>query len=372
MAVPISAFSVVVRNKTIDEQFSGGMLAYISLCPNQTLCTDGKVTRISFSTPADVKLFLEALAERGLTAADDKGVSVDVALVIEGNVNDYPYLWLEHGTIKGRPAAWLKGADPGELVIADEERKSSGLKAISEKELRESFDLVGTENNVEAYRNRRTGEMLYVGRTSPPVPHTLREMNSTQVAKHNRVFVQAVRLAEHEIPVHRRQYMPKPGWWARHKLRRALSLFARVLELQPGNWSAMWWVGMIHKRFEDHSTALLWFERALQVSSYQPDVAREACSCALELGRHEVAISFAVRAVEVKPDDAGLRSNLALALLLAGKVNEAKVEIERAIAQDPSDQISLGVRRDIERFAVSKEKPPSTLRGLQNNRRKAG
>jgi len=192
-----------------------------------------------------------------------------------------------------------------------------------------------------------------------------------ELGEHNRVFEQGARLAHGEIPLHDRQYMPKPGWRARRKLQRALSLFGRVLELEPGDWSAMWWVGMIHKRFRDCSTALLWFERAFQVSSYQPDVAREACSCALELGQHQVAISFAERAVQVKPDDAGLRSNLAVALLLAGKVAEAKTEIEQAIAQDPSDQISLAVRRTIEHFALSKEKPPSTLRALQDYMRKA-
>jgi len=186
--------------------------------------------------------------------------------------------------------------------------------------------------------------------------------------EHNRVFEQAARLVKSEIPLHERQYMPEPGWWARRKLQRALSLFARALELQPGNWSAMWWVGMIHKRFRDYSTALLWFERAFQVSSYQPDVAREACSCALELGHHEAAISFADRAVQVKPDDAGLRSNLALALLIGGRVAEAKAEIEQATAQNPSDQIILGVRRTIEYFVVSKEKPPSTQAvGLTND-----
>ncbi len=368
MAVPIFGYSVVARNKTIDERFPGGLLAYTSLCPNQTFCTDGKVTRISFTTLADAAIFLEALAQRGLTPAE-KGVSVDAAVVSESGGSVYPCHWLEHGTIQGRPAAWLAGADPGELVIADVERESTGLKAISEKELRESFDLVGTENNVEAYRDRRTGEMLYVGRTSPQAPHTFRKMTSTQVTEHNRVFEQAARLVKGEIPLHDRQYMPKPGWWARRKLQRALSLFARVLELQPGDWRAMWWVGMIHKRFRDYSTALLWLERAFQVSSYQPDVAREACSCALELGRHEVAISFADRGVQVKPDDAGLRSNLALALLIAGRVAEAMTEIEQAIAQDPSDQVSLRVRRTIKRFIASKEKPPSTLRALM---RKAG
>ena len=167
MAVSISGYSVVVRNKTIDERFPGALLAYTSLCPNQTFCTDGKVTRIIFTTLADAEIFLEALAERSLTPAE-KGVSVDVAVVIEGDVSAclYPCHWLEHGNIQGQPAAWLAGADRGELVMADAERKSTRLKRISEKELRESFDLVGTENNVEAYRDRRTSILSGVFRPS--------------------------------------------------------------------------------------------------------------------------------------------------------------------------------------------------------------
>lgn len=371
MAVPIRSYSIIVRNKTIDEEFPGGMTAYASLCPNQTLCTDGKLTRISFMTKGDMELFCAALAERGLTAADDKGVSQDVALLMDGEVNDYPYPFLEHGTIQGQHAAWLKGTDPGELVVADAERRSSGMRRISETEL-QSFDLVGTENNVEAYRDRHTGEMLYVGRTSPGAPHTLQGMTSAQVTEVKRVFEQATRLAEDEIPLHHRQDVPKPHWWTRRKLRRALSLFARVLQLQPEHWHAMWWAGMIHKRFGDYSTALGWFERASRVNPYEPEIAREACKCALELGRYDAAISLAVSAVKVSPEDAGLRSNLALALFLGGRATEAKAEIERAIAQDPSDEICRRVGCTIELFLSSKEKPPNTLRALQNWMRKAG
>lgn len=329
MAVPIRAYSILVRNKTIDEQFPGGMAAYASLCPNRPFCTDGKLTRVCFMTKADMKLFCAALAERGLTAAADKGVLQDVALVIEGEVNDYPCLWLEHGTIQGQPAAWLKGTDPGELVIGVDEAKSAGIRQICLKELRESFDLISVKDNVEGYRHRRTGQMLCIGRTSPGAPHGPPGMTSAQVTEVKRVFAEATRLAGDEIQLHHVQDMPKPHWWRRRKLRRALSLFARVVELQPEHWHAMWWAGMIHKRFGDYSTALEWFERASHVDPYQPDIAREACSCALELGRHDAAISLGVRAVKVRPDDAGLRSNLALALLLGGTAAELPMRGQR-------------------------------------------
>src|SRR5690348_3313582 len=80
MAVSISGYSVVVHNKTIGERFPGTLSASVSLCPNETLCTDGKVTRVGFMSLADAEIFLSALAERGLTPAE-KGVSVDAAVV---------------------------------------------------------------------------------------------------------------------------------------------------------------------------------------------------------------------------------------------------------------------------------------------------
>ena len=89
MAVSISGYSVVVRNKTIDERFPGGMLAYTSLCSNQTFCTDGEVTRVRFMTLADAEIFLEGLAERSLTPAE-KGVSADAAVVSESDGSVYP------------------------------------------------------------------------------------------------------------------------------------------------------------------------------------------------------------------------------------------------------------------------------------------
>jgi tetratricopeptide (TPR) repeat protein len=165
-------------------------------------------------------------------------------------------------------------------------------------------------------------------------------MTAEQISEHNRAFQDAVAIVKTEIPLHGRLSISPPGWSLRRKLKHALSLFERVLHLNPENWSAMWFMGKVHQRCQDQATALSWFERAYQVSPSQADVAREASTCAMELGRHDAAISFAHRAVEIAPADAGLHANLALAYLLAGRIPDAQNEIACALAKDATDTIS--------------------------------
>jgi tetratricopeptide (TPR) repeat protein len=189
-------------------------------------------------------------------------------------------------------------------------------------------------------------------------------MTEQQIAEHNRSFKEAASIVSAEILLHERPKMPAPGWWLRRKLKRALKLFERVLQLNPENWSAMWYCGKIDQRFNDHATALSWFERAFHVNPSQPDVAREASMCAMELGRHDEAIRFAHRATQIEPQNPGLHANLALALLLAGRIPEAGNSIERAIVGDPSDKISRNISAIVQHFATTGRAPPPTTPAL--------
>lgn len=92
------------------------------------------------------------------------------------------------------------------------------------------------------------------------------------------------------------------------ELHRALSLFDRVLSINPGNWSAMWMVGKVHQRLQDFKNALGWFARGHAINPNNPDLPREAAIAAMELGRPADAIPFCLRAIKINPDDAGLRA----------------------------------------------------------------
>jgi tetratricopeptide (TPR) repeat protein len=181
--------------------------------------------------------------------------------------------------------------------------------------------------------------------------------------EHNKVFEEASAIAMPEIPLHDPR-LGRPGWWLRRKLRRALRMFDRVLELKPENWSAMWIAGKVHQRLGEEEAAFSFFGRAYQANPSQPDVAREASLLAMDLGRADAAIVYAHRAMQVEPESAGLRANLALAYVLAGKTAEAKRCIEDSLRMDPADTISQTIRDIVEHFAAIQTDPPRRTKEL--------
>ena len=189
-------------------------------------------------------------------------------------------------------------------------------------------------------------------------------MTPEESEKHNRMYREASRLIENEIPLHERLNMPKPGWFLGRRLRRAIKLYEEVLKLNPENWPAMWLIGKVHQRFQEKEKALSWFEQAYQVNPSQADIAREASMCAMDLGRSEAAIVFAHRATQIEPENSGLHANLALAYLLAGMTGKADAAIERALAGDPSDKISQTVHSVIRHFAQNGRTPPKRTSDL--------
>jgi tetratricopeptide (TPR) repeat protein len=191
-------------------------------------------------------------------------------------------------------------------------------------------------------------------------------MTPSQLEEHNRLYGEAVEVARNEILIQGHLRASEASSSARLKLDHALQLFSRVIDLNPDNCAAMWYVGKIHQRCGDQSAALGWFERAHNLNSGQVDVLREASLCAMALGQSKEAISYAMSASSLRPSDVGLQSNLALAFLLAGRLDEAKQSIERATVDDPADPIVKTLSQMIEHFIVASwQKPPNTTKELE-------
>lgn len=189
-------------------------------------------------------------------------------------------------------------------------------------------------------------------------------MTNEEASEHDRLFQEAVAITKNQIPLHGQPDMPVPSWLLAPKLKHAVALFERVLQINPGNWSAMWFIGKVHQRFRNKDEAFGWFERAYQANPSQPDVAREAALCAMEIGRHDAAIVFAHRASQIEPTNPGLRANLALAYLLAGRLPDAQTAIEQALAGAPSDAISQTIRAMVQHFVTNGQVPPTTTPAL--------
>jgi tetratricopeptide (TPR) repeat protein len=179
------------------------------------------------------------------------------------------------------------------------------------------------------------------------------------------LFEAAGALVEKEIIWHERQGAPKPGWFAQRRLRKALRMFERVVELMPESWNSMWLAGKTAQRLGDVEKGFWWMERAYHANAEQVDVAREASMMAMDLGRCDAAIVYAHRATQLEKDDAGLEANLALAYLLAGKLELAQAAIGKSLALDRNDAISKTIAEMVEHFQATGATPPEATRALQ-------
>jgi tetratricopeptide (TPR) repeat protein len=152
-----------------------------------------------------------------------------------------------------------------------------------------------------------------------------------------------------------------PGFMGKKRLKEAITMLGRCLEIHRGSWQSMWGLGKAHQALGNHLTALGWFERALKIEEGNPDVWREATIESLGLGEAEKALTYAKNARELKPDDAGLQANLALALLLNKKGDEALSNIKEAYQWNPDDSVNKNVLALIQEVVSGKKPYPDKI-----------
>lgn len=358
MAVLIEGFSVVIRNATVAEKYPGGVDAFRADSPNATFCTDEHLSRVGFMVPHDADVFVAQLAALGFTPYR-KDAAEDVAVVsqVEGPLK--PCRWLEFGEYRGARIAWLAGKDPGDLHATpgwDPDRK---LKFLSTEEARERLEFVRSEENIDVYRDRTTGEELYIGRTAPAT--------DADRAEHDDLHRRACDLVQGLILTHGQG----PGELdpeSRKRLDDSIPMFTEVVRINPQNWAAMWLAGKVHQRLGDHEASLDWFAMAHRVNPDHEDVAREAAIAAMEAGRPEEAIPYCERAIQSNPDEPGLRCNLALALLFSGRPRDAGAVAADAFRRDPSDPITSQIVGIIEEVLNGTRPCPKHVRDLQPDR----
>jgi len=342
VAVSAIAISVVVRNATIEARFPGGMTAFARSCPNQTVCTDGIISRVGFMVQKDAQIFVNRLVAAGLTLLPTETAS-EIALVIQGLGFFYPCDWLQLGLFEGYHSLWLAGTDRGTLFIPEAELDSGIEPPIREEEFRESFEFIGLKANgkVEVYRHKTTGELRYVGRPFRPVRKWWQFWKRVQQPPvndddHDQMYKAACDLIQPYFE-HQLEHHPL-GSYAREQLRRGSDMLSRVLFVNPGNWTALWLRGMAHKCLRERDDAYRDFQRAYALEKTDPNVGRELAGICIALGRGEEAVRISREVLEKEPTDAGLISNYALALLIAGDVSEAEAVAEKSLKLDPADR----------------------------------
>lgn len=165
MAVVIEAFTVIVRNSTLNAKYPGGREAYATDCSNQTYCDDGTLSRVSFMHSDDANEFIGAIEKKGLVPSIERN-AVDVALVSASQgLHARACDWLLFSTYKGVPIVWANGTRPGPLVAPSGYKFGHTSYYVSPEEARDRLVYVRTENFIDVYRDKATGKEMYMGRT---------------------------------------------------------------------------------------------------------------------------------------------------------------------------------------------------------------
>jgi hypothetical protein len=163
MAIVIEAFTVIVRNSTLDAKYPGGKEAFASECPNRTYCCDEALSRVSFMHPYDADSFVVNLAKKGLTFVANSR-AVDVAIISQFHGLSHECDWLVLGMYKGVPVAWLAGTTSKTIVGPPGWTLDRHIEHISAEEAKERLIYLRTENSIDVYKDNVTGKEVYVGR----------------------------------------------------------------------------------------------------------------------------------------------------------------------------------------------------------------
>jgi Flp pilus assembly protein TadD len=145
----------------------------------------------------------------------------------------------------------------------------------------------------------------------------------------------------------------------RAAVQRGIEMLERVLQINPQNWSASWFLGMAFNVLVRLDDAYQAFARAYSLHQDNPDVGRQLVLACLSLGKATEALNVSSQLLARWPDDSGFLANHALACLINNRVSDAVAAITRSLELNPDDPISRNVQKVILECQTGRRSPPS-------------
>jgi len=342
MAVTIEGYTVVAQLPRVQRLLDDGSVKI----PNSTALSDSHIWKCSFMALDDARKFLQALETLGLNGS--QGPDSDIVIADEFHRSVEPYCeWLKMGVWEKAVIAWKEGTAP-ETVSARQgwdPKVGSGL-VFHDPSTMHFLEFLRLENNVEVFRNTKTGQEVYIGRTSTPVDALFR--TASEVVRKHFVNPGASSLTGH----------------AAKEVSEAASILERVVTETPNWWNAHWFLGKANSALGHYDKAYDAFRRAYGIEKNVEPILRELAGVCLELRRFEEAVEIAQAAVSLDPANAELLGNLAVSFLLAGQLVPARKTIDAAIKLGPNDHINQTISRVLRELETGARDQPQSLRDL--------
>lgn len=342
MAIPIEGFSVVAQLERIQYLLDKNSIEI----PNATALADKHVWRCSFMAHADAQRFVESLEGLGLNTS--QGPDSDVVIATEFDRSIEPYCeWLRIGVWEKAVIAWKEGTKT-ETVTAREgwdPKVGSGLEFHDPSSMH-FLEFLRLEDNVEVLLNKKTGNEVYIGRTSTPVD-ALFTTASEVICKH---FVTAGE--------------PSLSGSAANEVAEAARKIEQVLSVTPDWWNAQWFYGKSQLALGNYESAYKAFKHAYESERSVEAILRELAGVCLELKKFEEAVKVAETALALDPANAELLGNLAVAFILSGRTEHARKAVEAATKIDPEDRINQTISRVLSEIEEGRRALPESLHDL--------
>jgi tetratricopeptide (TPR) repeat protein len=342
MALPIEGFSVVAQLDRIQHLLEKDAIEI----PNATALSDKHIWKCSFMAHADAQKFVRALDQLGLNTS--QGPDSDVVIATEFDRSVEPYCeWLRTGVWDKAVIAWKEGTHP-ETVTAREgwdPKVGSGLEFHDPSSM-QFLEFVRLEDNVEVFLNKKTGQEVYIGRTSTPVD-ALFTTASEAIRKH---YVTAGQ--------------PSLSGDAATEVSEAAQKLEQVLSEVPDWWNALWFYGKSQLALGNYEAAYKAFTRAYENEKSVEAILRELAGVCLELKKFEEAVTVAEAAVALDPANAELLGNLAVAFILDGRNGHARKAIDAANKINSDDRINQTISRVLSEIEDGRRDRPESLHDL--------
>lgn len=333
--------SVVIKNSALERCLENGVEDFRAVAPNSQAYSDQYISQCSFMEHLDAVDFVKQLELRGI-AVDPEGVEIVVVFCAEpqipANCN-----WLQlhkyNDHVLGRHPE-----DNSRKLIAPNGFSLEGKSKFhhyTHEEIEEKTEFVRREEYVDVYRDKETGQELYVGRTTESLEDIYNE--AIAVIRNNFRHPGGPIISDHH-----------------QDIRTAIAGLQRVVGQHPEFWQAYFFAGKGWQSLGENEKAYDNFAKAFALEKENTSICKEIAGTCLELGRAEEAVGYAETAVACLPEDAELICNLAICHLLAGNGDAAQKSIAQAVKLD-DDEFSRSVAGLIRDVIDEKRSWPRTL-----------
>ena len=356
MAVAIEGFSVVGHRQRIVDADGLSIEDLTALVPNATTLIDDDLWRCSFMAESDAAAFLGRMQDAGFNISE--GPNSDFVLVNEFDLEVTPYCeWIEVAQYEKGVIAWKSGTVPKTIVARQDwtPEKGSGL-TFGDRHKMDGLEFVRLDGSVEVYRDKATGELVYIGRTETPV-EALYETSAKLILQHST-----------------EQGRPPLRGKLKQEILASVNCLESVVSHHPDFWRAHYFIGKGYESVGELDKAQSAFQTAYVLDPEGENVCRALVANCLSTDRIELALEVCVREATSFPDDVETLGNLGLCYLLNQNLAAARKTIDAALRLDETDRVNLKVRSVIQSVESGDRPCPRTvgeIRGTAKSRSKS-